>query len=1198
MKFRHYTLIFAFLATIIGIPLIQGCSDPFDEFRRNGVEMPSDGKWIPVSLSFEGLGLRNPLTRSLTPEGENSMDMDRIRVLVFDKDKKFSYEAKVTSFTPSTDPDDHKSKGKITLLAKNTPSDNTSTFVMLANVSRSEATVADALAGKTKEEVMELFTYDMPEDGIWNNGDLPMWGSSAAITVDHNSGAVPTLGTIYMIRAVARVDVGLNLSSTSEGAAVFDEKAKGIEGVKLTKVYFYNTNTEGRVAPFKDEAVWDEAGRKAKQPSIPAPAPTVTGKIDRTSSIAEEKILLREVYVPEAVNTPTKATQGANGETLPEQDMENYLKRPYIVVGLTGADKNRPDKETFFRIDYLKRTGTEASATYEYLPLLRNHRYLVNVTEVGGPGFETEEDAKKGPAANIMYNVVVWNESTMSNVQYDGQYMLGVSNDQFTFYREGGSLTAKIQTSWPEGFTVKGLPAWITYSVAPADPGKTAPTDEQIVTFTVSEQVDADRTWPEKQEDAQNELKAAYVEAGRMKWFLSFEQSKDMNVTLQIFADEACSQPLEFIEISQYGENYGQGDKVVIDNGKQLTAEEAGAKVTFYVKTEPHNLEPQFHAESLNRFNIEKVDQLAGGVWKYTVTAPDITDNEEYFDNFNTAYTCSITHMATGKSASAKLSLLQKEYNAIPYYGRNMSHTLLEETQGIYVMDGRQKEYYVKANSEYVIEMLSAEADNGQGAVIPTFADFHDRNPSLSGTPVPFTPVDDLTDPKLFSGKAKFKIYSPTGLFPAREFTIQLISGIMQPEANTYMVKKGSKQGILIPVSRVNTAYDYYKKLLDHDADFTGDAEQLLPGDKEEFMLNRLDDDDDWTVNIVWTDINKSGDTPIQRAGLEVLKELGGTGPNSYIYLQAGDMAGNVLIELRSGKLERRQTLWSWHIWIVDEYPTVKTLNRTGGDGAVQVKLMSHLLGAYEEPKSSYSGDAYREFGMQYQWGRKDPFPSYDVYVNVPFYDGDGRRFDFIKNQKGDRADYGRQNALQAAGGTLTMKASIENPNTIVSHQSFWQYELFPHANVSYFKARWVFLYPWNKPVDNGSNPQAVGGKTVFDPSPYGFRIMSQDESVTLRYAYYKGSSSSDGLITPLPGSIYDGSFMNGNSGSKSCIFAVSQANGNAHAGRYLLNSLGSWGGWTSESNNSTLYRRAMTYSIRPVVDSEVTDDYTKYLPK
>ena len=49
-----------------------------------------------------------------------------------------------------------------------------------------------------------------------------------------------------------------------------------------------------------------------------------------------------------------------------------------------------------------------------------------------------------------------------------------------------------------------------------------------------------------------------------MKWFLGFEQSKDINVTLQIFADEACSRPLEFIEVNQYGESYGQAGKVVI----------------------------------------------------------------------------------------------------------------------------------------------------------------------------------------------------------------------------------------------------------------------------------------------------------------------------------------------------------------------------------------------------------------------------------------------------------------------------------------------------------------------------------------------------------------------------------------------------------------------------------------------------------
>ena len=1194
MRIKHYTLIVAFLAISMGIPLVQGCSDPFDEYGNGGTEIPVRDGWTSVSMSVEGLGLRNPLTRSLTPEGENSTAAERIRVLVFDKDNKFSYEAKVTSYIPSGDPADKKDKGTMTLLAKNTPSGDTSTFVMLANVTRSANTDADGLAGKTREEVMQLFTFSMPDKGVWKDGELPMWGASDPVRVDHSAGAVPKLGTVYLVRAVARVDVGLNLSNISEGASTFDEKAGGIEGITLTKVFFYNTNTTGRVSPFENRIYWDEANRKAKQPSIPDPAPAVTGKIDRTSSIVDEKILLREVYVPEAVNVPTAATQGANGETLPENNTENYLKRPYIVVGLTGADKSRPDKETFFRIDYLKRTGAEADATYEYLPLLRNHRYLVNIKAVGGPGFDTEEDARKGPAANIMYNVVVWNESTMSDVLYDGQYMLGVSADHFTFYREGGSLTAKVQTSWPEGFTVEGLPAWISYSIKPSDPDKTAPTDEKTVTFTVTEHVDASRMWPEKPEDAQDALKAAYVKAGRMKWFLGFEQSKDINVTLQIFADEACSRPLEFIEVNQYGESYGQADKVITKDGRTLTAEEAGARVTFYVKTEPHDLEPVFHAEAANPFKIKKTGQLAGGIWKYTVTAPDITGNTEYFDNFNTTYTFTVTHVETGRSASGKLSLLQKEYNAIPFFDKFLHQSLLVSNNSIYLMDGKQKQYYVKANSEYKIELVSALSDNGAGDVIEMFAPFYEKDPSLSGKPVSFTAVDDITTSRLYSGKAKFKIYSPDGLFPEREFELELVSGIVQPEANTYMLKAGAKQGIFIPVSRVNTAYEYYKKLLDHDAVLSD--KQGLPGSKEDFMLNKLDADDDWRVNIVWTDIKEAGGhNDIEKAGLSELSEQGGSGPGSYIYVKPGQTPGNVLIEIKSGKIKGNPTLWSWHIWIVDKYPTVLDVASQGGDGPKTVQLMSHLLGAYERVQSQYSADAYREFGMQYQWGRKDPFPAHDVRVNKNFYDGSGKLFDFLWEQRGNDVDYGKTDAQQARGAVLTMKQSIEHPSAIVSHQSFWLYECFPHGLVSYFKDRWVFLYPWNRPSQTG-NPEDVGGKTVFDPSPYGFRIMSQKEAVTLRFAYYYASYS--GIQTPLPGSIYDGTFLNNKTGGDEVIFAVAQAKSNTHAGHYLLNSVGSAAGWTSASNTNATYRRCMTYSVRPVIDPDVQEDYKKYLPE
>lgn len=1194
MRIKHYTLIFAFLAISMGIPLMQGCSDPFDEYGNGSTEAPVKDGWTSVSMSVEGLGLRNPLTRSLTPEGENSTAAERIRVLVFDKGDKFSYEAKVTSYIPSGVPADKKGKGNMTLLAKNTPSGDTSTFVMLANIAASDETGVDKLTGKTREEVMDLFTFSMPEKGEWKDGELPMWGVSDPVRVDHSSSAVPKLGTIYLVRAVARVDVGLNLSSTSEGASTFDEKAGGIEGITLTKVFFYNTNAEGRVSPVEKEIYWDKANRKAKQPSIPVPAPTVTEKTDRTSSIAEENILLREMYVPEAVNTPTGATQGANGETLPENNTENYLKRPYIVVGLTGADKSRPDKETFFRIDYLKRTGVEADATYEYLPLLRNHRYLVNITAVGGPGFDTEEDAKKGPAANIMYNVVVWSESTMSNVQYDGQYMLGVSDDHFIFYREGGSLTMKVQTSWPEGFTVEGLPAWIGYSIEPSDPDKTAPTDEKTVTFTVTEHVDASRMWPEKPEDAQNALKAAYVKAGRMKWFLGFEQSKDINVTLQIFGDEACSQPLEFIEVNQYGESYGQAGKVIMKDGRTLTAEEAGAKVTFYVKTEPHGLEPVFHAEAANPFKIEKADQLTGGIWRYTVTAPDITENTEYFDNSNTTYTFTVTHAGTGRSASGKLSLLQKEYNAIPFFDKFLHQSLLVSSNSIYLMDGKQKQYYVKANSEYKIELVSALSDNNAGDVIEPFPTFYERGPSLSGKPVSFTAVDDITTPRLYSGKARFKIYSPNGLFPEREFEVGLVSGIVQPEANTYMVKAGAKQGIFIPVSRVNTACDYYNMLLEHDAVLSG--KQGLPGSRSDFMLNKLDTDDDWTVNIVWTDIHEAaGRNDIERAGLGELSEQGGSGPNSYIYVKPGKSPGNVLIEIKSGKIKGNPTLWSWHIWIVDEYPAILNVASQGGDGPKTVRLMTHLLGAYEAVHSQYSDDAYREFGMQYQWGRKDPFPAYDVRANVNFYDGNGKSFDFLWEQRGDRLDYGKNDAQEARGAAMTMKQSIERPNSIVSHQSFWLYECFPHGSVSNFKDRWVFLYPWNQPSGT-ENPEDVGGKTVFDPSPYGFRIMSQKEAVTLRYAYYYASYS--GIKTPLPGSVYDGSFLNSYTGGNEVIFAVAQARNDAHAGHYLLNSIGSAAGWASGSNTNATYRRCMTYSVRPVVDPDVKDGYEKYLPK
>ena len=194
------------------------------------------------------------------------------------------------------------------------------------------------------------------------------------------------------------------------------------------------------------------------------------------------------------------------------------------------------------------------------------------------------------------------------------------------------------------------------------------------------------------------------------------------------------------------------------------------------------------------------------------------------------------------------------------------------------------------------------------------------------------------------------------------------------------MLKAGAKQGIFIPVSRVNTACEYYNMLLEHDAVLSG--KQGLPGNRSDFMLNKLDEDDDWKVNIVWTDIQKSdGQNDIERAGLSELSEQGGSGPGSYIYRPG--QTWEMLDRDPSRKDRGNPTLWSWHIWIVDKYPTVLEVGKYGGDGPETVQLMSHLLGAYEKVHSQYSADEFREFGMQYQWGRKRPVPGNMMFMSI-----------------------------------------------------------------------------------------------------------------------------------------------------------------------------------------------------------------------
>ena len=70
MRIKHYTLIVAFLAISMGIPLVQGCSDPFDEYGNGGTEMPVRDGWTSQHVCRRTWSSKSPDTLPYTGGGE------------------------------------------------------------------------------------------------------------------------------------------------------------------------------------------------------------------------------------------------------------------------------------------------------------------------------------------------------------------------------------------------------------------------------------------------------------------------------------------------------------------------------------------------------------------------------------------------------------------------------------------------------------------------------------------------------------------------------------------------------------------------------------------------------------------------------------------------------------------------------------------------------------------------------------------------------------------------------------------------------------------------------------------------------------------------------------------------------------------------------------------------------------------------
>ena len=204
--------------------------------------------------------------------------------------------------------------------------------------------------------------------GTTNYTRFPMWGETAATQVISSA---TSLGTITLLRALARIDVGCALSG---------ETAAGVNGFTLTSVSVYRTRNKGYAAPVNGGTI---TGNVVANVSIPPDAGT-NGAL--TYTCTDGKSLIRTIYVAE---TP----QGSNKDN-----------NVCLVVGGTYAGSTN-----YYRVD-LTTNGN-------YIPIKRNCRYIVNIKVVSNAGYTTETDALTGNKALVIATSVsaeAWGGQTVA----------------------------------------------------------------------------------------------------------------------------------------------------------------------------------------------------------------------------------------------------------------------------------------------------------------------------------------------------------------------------------------------------------------------------------------------------------------------------------------------------------------------------------------------------------------------------------------------------------------------------------------------------------------------------------------------------------------------------------------------------------------------------------------------------------------
>ncbi|MDR1415129.1 MAG: BACON domain-containing protein [Odoribacteraceae bacterium] len=100
----------------------------------------------------------------------------------------------------------------------------------------------------------------------------------------------------------------------------------------------------------------------------------------------------------------------------------------------------------------------ESAGVYTYLPLLRNHKYTVQIKEVNGAGYPSAAEAYAHKPSNIVASVLAWDEGELNDIVFNEHYYIATDQHTLTFYSGGGTLALLAATNGASG--IDGVTGW------------------------------------------------------------------------------------------------------------------------------------------------------------------------------------------------------------------------------------------------------------------------------------------------------------------------------------------------------------------------------------------------------------------------------------------------------------------------------------------------------------------------------------------------------------------------------------------------------------------------------------------------------------------------------------------------------------------------------------------------------------------